>query len=188
MVCSFCVDSRCVCFNVLAMFRLTEKGYHNLRFILLLLFCGLRLSLVWRHLQSYLDMAHDRIEKMKKETGRISNVDLKRKVAFSSMFMNLFLRLVREIKAVLWEMTKRSDEKGGRSETNARQKKLFWLARMVICQDCCPWNSVQSQPLPRVWGLMVAFYFFSRSPVCSTICQRPLFNTWLQPSSFCFLC
>ncbi|XP_015777824.1 PREDICTED: transmembrane protein 161B-like [Acropora digitifera] len=60
---------------------LTEKGYHNLRFILLLLFCGLRLSLVWRHLQSYLDMAHDRIEKMKKETGRISNVDLKRKVA-----------------------------------------------------------------------------------------------------------
>ncbi|XP_068693083.1 transmembrane protein 161B-like [Montipora foliosa] len=60
---------------------LTEKGYHNLRFILLLLFCGLRLSLVWRHLQSYLDMAHDRIEKMKKETGRISNVDLQRKVA-----------------------------------------------------------------------------------------------------------
>ena len=90
MMCSFCVDSRCVCSIVLAMFRLTEKGYHNLRFILLLLFCGLRLSLVWRHLQSYLDMAHDRIEKMKKETGRISNVDLKRKVAFLSMFTNLF--------------------------------------------------------------------------------------------------
>jgi len=60
---------------------LTEKGYHNLRFILLLLFCVLRLSLVWRHLQSYLDMAHERIEKMKKETGRITNVDLQRKVA-----------------------------------------------------------------------------------------------------------
>ena len=61
-------------------FRLTEKGYHNLRFVLLLLFCVLRLSLVWRHLQSYLDMAHERIEKMKKETGRITNVDLQRKV------------------------------------------------------------------------------------------------------------
>lgn len=60
---------------------LTEKGYNNLRFSLLLLFCVLRLSLVWRHLQSYLDMAHERIEKMKKETGRISNVDLQRKVA-----------------------------------------------------------------------------------------------------------
>lgn len=60
---------------------LTEKGYHNLRFVLLLLFCVLRLSLVWRHLQSYLDMAHERIEKMKKETGRITNVDLQRKVA-----------------------------------------------------------------------------------------------------------
>ncbi|KAJ7360578.1 hypothetical protein OS493_015686 [Desmophyllum pertusum] len=60
---------------------LTEKGYSNLRFILLLLFCVLRLSLVWRHLQSYLDMAHERIEKMKKETGRITNVELQRKVA-----------------------------------------------------------------------------------------------------------
>ena len=61
-------------------FRLTEKGYSNFRFILLLLFCVLRLSLVWRHLQSYLDMAHERIEKMKKETGRITNVELQRKV------------------------------------------------------------------------------------------------------------
>lgn len=61
-------------------FRLTEKGYSNLRFILLLSFCVLRLSLVWRHLQSYLDMAHERIEKMKKETGRITNVELQRKV------------------------------------------------------------------------------------------------------------
>ncbi|XP_020601398.1 transmembrane protein 161B-like [Orbicella faveolata] len=60
---------------------LTEKGYSNFRFILLLLFCVLRLSLVWRHLQSYLDMAHERIEKMKKETGRITNVELQRKVA-----------------------------------------------------------------------------------------------------------
>lgn len=60
---------------------LTEKGYYNLRYILLLLFCVLRLSLVWRHLQSYLDMAHERIEKMKKETGRITNVELQRKVA-----------------------------------------------------------------------------------------------------------
>lgn len=60
---------------------MTEKGYLNLRYILLLLFCVLRLSLVWRHLQSYLDMAHERIEKMKKETGRITNVELQRKVA-----------------------------------------------------------------------------------------------------------
>lgn len=64
-------------------FRLTEKGYSNLRYILLLSFCVLRLSLVWRHLQSYLDMAHERIEKMKKETGRISNVELQRKVTAS---------------------------------------------------------------------------------------------------------
>jgi len=44
------------------------------------------LSLVWRHLQSYLDMAHERIEKMKKETGRITNVELQRKVTMSSSF------------------------------------------------------------------------------------------------------
>ena len=63
-------------------FSLTEKGYANLRFVLLLLFCVLRLGLVWRHLQSYLHMAHERIEKMKKETGRITNVDLQRKVSY----------------------------------------------------------------------------------------------------------
>ena len=71
-------------------FRLTEKGYNNLRFSSLLLFCVLRLSLVWRHLQSYLDMAHERIEKMKKETGRISNVDLQRKVINPFSFISFY--------------------------------------------------------------------------------------------------
>ena len=42
--------------------------------------CVLRLSLTWRHLQSYLDMAQERVEKMRRETGRITNVELQRKV------------------------------------------------------------------------------------------------------------
>ncbi|EDO37046.1 predicted protein, partial [Nematostella vectensis] len=60
---------------------LTEMAFKNLRSTLVLTFCALRLVLTWRHLQSYLHMAQDRMEKLRRETGRITNIELQRKVA-----------------------------------------------------------------------------------------------------------
>ncbi|XP_070536079.1 transmembrane protein 161B-like [Ptychodera flava] len=59
----------------------TSDGFELTRMVLIGWMCGLRLLLINTHLQAYLNMAHDRIETMKKEAGRISNVELQRKVA-----------------------------------------------------------------------------------------------------------
>ncbi|XP_077993092.1 transmembrane protein 161B-like [Glandiceps talaboti] len=59
----------------------TDEGFEMTRIGLMMLLCVLRLLLVNTHLQAYLNMAYDRIENMKKEAGRISNLELQRKVA-----------------------------------------------------------------------------------------------------------
>ena len=58
-----------------------EDQFDGLRFIIILACCALRLCLMPLFLQSHLNLAHERIEKMKKETGRISNVEIQKTVA-----------------------------------------------------------------------------------------------------------
>ncbi|XP_031567197.1 transmembrane protein 161B-like [Actinia tenebrosa] len=60
---------------------MSESMFDGFRIGLVVFFCIVRLCLTWRHLQSYLDMAQERMEKLKRETGRITNIDLQRKVA-----------------------------------------------------------------------------------------------------------
>ncbi|KXJ17847.1 SHC SH2 domain-binding protein 1-like B [Exaiptasia diaphana] len=60
---------------------ISESSFNFVRICAVLLFCILRLSLTWVHLQSYLNMAQERMQKLKRETGRITNLDLQRKVA-----------------------------------------------------------------------------------------------------------
>ncbi|XP_006820099.1 transmembrane protein 161B-like [Saccoglossus kowalevskii] len=60
---------------------LTDEGFELSRMVFILLLCLLRVLLFNTHLQAYLNMAYERIENMKKEAGRISSIDLQRKVA-----------------------------------------------------------------------------------------------------------
>ncbi|GFR63065.1 transmembrane protein 161B-like [Elysia marginata] len=58
-----------------------EDQFDGFRLILILVMCILRLALMPLFMQSHLNLAHEKIEKMKKESGRISNLDLQRMVA-----------------------------------------------------------------------------------------------------------
>ncbi|XP_074654986.1 transmembrane protein 161B-like [Tubulanus polymorphus] len=60
---------------------LTEAGFFTMRIIFIVAFCLLRLFLMVVYLQSHLNLAHDKIEQMHKEAGRISNIDLQRMIA-----------------------------------------------------------------------------------------------------------
>ena len=55
-------------------------SFETLRIILVVLTCVLRLGLMPHYLQSYLNMANDRIQEQKKESGRISNKELQKQV------------------------------------------------------------------------------------------------------------
>lgn len=61
-------------------FRLTESGFDTLRLILIALTVFLRIALMPMYLQAYLNMAYNRVEEQKKEAGRITNIDLQKKV------------------------------------------------------------------------------------------------------------
>lgn len=58
-----------------------EPLFETVRIVLIFLIFTLRLGLIIPHIQAHLNMAHDRIEKMKKESGRISNLDLQKSIA-----------------------------------------------------------------------------------------------------------
>ena len=60
---------------------LYEDQFDGFRLILILVMCALRLMLMPLFMQSHLNLAHEKVEKMKKESGRISNADLQRMVA-----------------------------------------------------------------------------------------------------------
>lgn len=63
--------------------RLTPHAFDIIRLILIILAVALRFALMPIYLQAYLNIAHDRLEEQKKEAGRITNVDLQRKVRVS---------------------------------------------------------------------------------------------------------
>ena len=55
--------------------------YETFRYWSLLVCCGLRIGLFKLHLQNYLDLARLRVEDLRKEQGRISVIDLRKKVS-----------------------------------------------------------------------------------------------------------
>ncbi|KAJ8727319.1 hypothetical protein PYW07_001438 [Mythimna separata] len=59
----------------------TGHAYDTLRLILVASTVVVRLALMPRQLQAYLDMAQRRLDVQKKEAGRITNIDLQKKIA-----------------------------------------------------------------------------------------------------------
>ncbi|XP_053603802.1 transmembrane protein 161B [Plodia interpunctella] len=57
------------------------EAFDSLRIVLVVATAVLRLGLMPRQLQAYLDMAQRRLDVQKKEAGRITNIDLQKKVA-----------------------------------------------------------------------------------------------------------
>lgn len=66
--------------NNLIILRLTPQAFDIIRLLLIILAVALRFALMPIYLQAYLNIAHDRLEEQKKEAGRITNIDLQRKV------------------------------------------------------------------------------------------------------------
>ncbi|KAJ8733549.1 hypothetical protein PYW08_001847 [Mythimna loreyi] len=60
---------------------MTSDAYDTLRLILVASTVVIRLALMPRQLQAYLDMAQRRLDVQKKEAGRITNIDLQKKIA-----------------------------------------------------------------------------------------------------------
>ncbi|XP_045494315.1 transmembrane protein 161B [Colias croceus] len=60
---------------------MTSDQYDSLRLILIVMSVVLRLVLMPQQMQVYLDMAYRRLEEQKKEAGRITNVELQKKIA-----------------------------------------------------------------------------------------------------------
>ncbi|XP_061623183.1 transmembrane protein 161B [Phyllopteryx taeniolatus] len=60
---------------------MAEQTYDTLRLWIIVLMCALRLAMMRHHLQAYLNLAQKAVERMKKEAGRISTVDLQKMVA-----------------------------------------------------------------------------------------------------------
>ncbi|XP_011313062.1 transmembrane protein 161B [Fopius arisanus] len=60
---------------------MTSEAFDSARFIAIILVVLLRLSLMPVYLQSYLNLAEQRLENQKREAGRITNVELQKKIA-----------------------------------------------------------------------------------------------------------
>lgn len=63
------------------LFRLTPEGFDTIRLVLVVVTVILRFLLMPVYLQAYLNLAYNRIEEQKKEAGRITNVELQKKVS-----------------------------------------------------------------------------------------------------------
>lgn len=61
-------------------FRLTEQTFDTLRLIITIAVMCWKVMLMPSYIQAYLNMAVYRIEEQKKEAGRITNIDLQKKV------------------------------------------------------------------------------------------------------------
>ena len=62
-------------------FSISDENYENIRIYTVLSVCLLRFLLTRRSLQVYLNMAFERVKKLKKESGRITNIDLQKRVS-----------------------------------------------------------------------------------------------------------
>ena len=59
---------------------MTSEMFDIVRIVLIVVVGVLRLSMMPYYLQSYLNIAYEKIELQKKESGRITNKDLQKKV------------------------------------------------------------------------------------------------------------
>lgn len=59
---------------------MTNDAFDTMRLLLIIFTVMLRFALMPRQLQAYLDMAQRRLDLQKKEAGRITNIDLQKKV------------------------------------------------------------------------------------------------------------
>ena len=66
---------------------INAEQFEVVRITLVLLFCFFRFLLCWTHMQAHLNLAHEKIAALRREAGRISNVQLQRIV--SSVFYYL---------------------------------------------------------------------------------------------------
>jgi hypothetical protein len=60
--------------------RMNSDSFETTRIILIILVISLRMGLIRKYLQSYLNIAPQKLSFLKKETGRITNVDLQKLV------------------------------------------------------------------------------------------------------------
>lgn len=67
----------------LIFYRLTPQAFEVIRFLLIIIAVALRLALMPIYLQAYLNLAYDRLEELKREAGRITNVELQKNVSKS---------------------------------------------------------------------------------------------------------
>lgn len=56
------------------------EAFETMRLIIVVLVVLLRFALIPIYLQSYLNLAHDKIVDLRKEAGRITNVEFQKKV------------------------------------------------------------------------------------------------------------
>ena len=61
-------------------YRIEESTFEAARIVAIFVFCGFRFLLLWPHLQAHLNMAVQKIENLRKEAGRISNIELQKTV------------------------------------------------------------------------------------------------------------
>lgn len=61
-------------------YRMTTSAFESMRLIAIIVAVLLKFVLMPMYLQSYLNLATQRLENQKKEAGRITNVDLQKKV------------------------------------------------------------------------------------------------------------
>lgn len=59
---------------------MTTARFESMRLIVIVFAVALRIALMPIYLQSYLNLATQRLEIQKKEAGRITNIDLQKKV------------------------------------------------------------------------------------------------------------
>ena len=60
---------------------MTSEQFESARLYLVVAVLVFRLIMMPRYLQSYLNMAYHKMEEMKQEAGKISNVDLQKQIA-----------------------------------------------------------------------------------------------------------
>jgi replication-associated recombination protein RarA len=60
-----------------------SEAFDSARLVIMVASVVVRLALLPKQLQAYLDMAQRRLDQQKKEAGRITNIDLQKKVTHS---------------------------------------------------------------------------------------------------------
>lgn len=69
-------------------YRMTTSTFESMRLIAIIVAVLLKFLLMPIYLQSYLNLAMQRLENQKKEAGRITNIDLQKKVSKNKNIYN----------------------------------------------------------------------------------------------------